>query len=118
MKLHKSIHKKIPKELMRVTPLSKAVAAIVFISLPFVGFLFGIEYGRFIAQADVAAVEAGRPPLRPTGVMCTMDAKICPDGTAVGRTGPTCQFADCPLPGAKVDDNINASGGGVPVRGY
>lgn len=27
---------------------------------------------------------------------CTMEAKICPDGTAVGRTGPNCEFAECP----------------------
>ena len=27
---------------------------------------------------------------------CTMEAKICPDGSAVGRTGPDCEFAICP----------------------
>ena len=27
---------------------------------------------------------------------CTMEAKICPDGSAVGRTGPNCEFAVCP----------------------
>ena len=26
---------------------------------------------------------------------CTMDAMMCPDGTAVGRTGPNCEFV-CP----------------------
>jgi hypothetical protein len=25
-----------------------------------------------------------------------MEAKICPDGSAVGRTGPNCEFAECP----------------------
>jgi len=30
------------------------------------------------------------------GVACTMEAKICPDGTAVGRSGPNCEFAPCP----------------------
>jgi hypothetical protein len=30
------------------------------------------------------------------GIVCTMDAKICPDGSAVGRTGPNCEFALCP----------------------
>ncbi|MEK7638192.1 MAG: hypothetical protein AAB375_02085 [Patescibacteria group bacterium] len=30
------------------------------------------------------------------GVVCTMEAKICPDGTGVGRTGPNCEFAACP----------------------
>lgn len=29
-------------------------------------------------------------------VMCTMDAKLCPDGTSVGRTGPNCEFSACP----------------------
>lgn len=27
---------------------------------------------------------------------CTMEAKICPDGSAVGRTGLNCEFAPCP----------------------
>ncbi|MBI5134295.1 MAG: hypothetical protein HZA81_02840 [Candidatus Taylorbacteria bacterium] len=30
------------------------------------------------------------------GIVCTMDAKLCPDGSYVGRTGPDCQFAACP----------------------
>lgn len=29
-------------------------------------------------------------------VACTMEAKICPDGSAVGRSGPNCEFAPCP----------------------
>ncbi len=28
---------------------------------------------------------------------CTMEAKICPDGSAVGRSGPNCEFAACPV---------------------
>ncbi|MFA5173497.1 MAG: hypothetical protein WC435_03840 [Candidatus Paceibacterota bacterium] len=26
---------------------------------------------------------------------CTLEAKICPDGTSVGRSGPNCEFAKC-----------------------
>ena len=38
-----------------------------------------------------------KPPLKEYGqVACTMEAKICPDGTAVGRTGPNCEFTACP----------------------
>ena len=33
-------------------------------------------------------------PITPIG--CTMEAKICPDGSAVGRSGPKCEFAPCP----------------------
>jgi len=29
-------------------------------------------------------------------VGCTMEAKICPDGSAVGRSGPLCEFEKCP----------------------
>ena len=29
-------------------------------------------------------------------VMCTMDAKLCPDGSYVSRQGPNCEFAPCP----------------------
>lgn len=30
-------------------------------------------------------------------VACTQEAKLCPDGSAVGRTGPNCEFAPCPV---------------------
>lgn len=29
-------------------------------------------------------------------IFCTMDAKMCPDGSYVGRVGPNCEFAACP----------------------
>lgn len=29
-------------------------------------------------------------------VACHADAKICPDGSVVARTGPNCEFAACP----------------------
>lgn len=31
-------------------------------------------------------------------VACTMEAKLCPDGSYVGRSGPNCEFAECPTP--------------------
>lgn len=33
----------------------------------------------------------------PGQVACTTEAMLCPDGSAVGRTGPNCEFALCPL---------------------
>ena len=30
------------------------------------------------------------------GIACTLEAKICSDGSAVGRIGPKCEFAPCP----------------------
>lgn len=29
-------------------------------------------------------------------VECTLEAMICPDGSSVGRTGPSCEFTPCP----------------------
>jgi hypothetical protein len=43
-------------------------------------------------KSDTAPPE----PTDDDGVMCTMDAKICPDGSAVGRSGPDCEFDPCP----------------------
>ena len=34
-------------------------------------------------------------------VGCTEEAKMCPDGSTVGRTGSKCEFADCPVPDTK-----------------
>lgn len=53
----------------------------------------------------------------PTGEQaCTQEAKLCPDGSAVGRTGPNCEFAQCPSTIA-----TSTSGGIIPydsgVRG-
>ncbi len=42
-------------------------------------------------------------------VPCTADAKICPDGSSVGRVGPNCEFAPCP---AMNNTTGNASTGG------
>lgn len=32
----------------------------------------------------------------PKQTACTQEAKLCPDGSAVGRTEPNCEFAKCP----------------------
>ncbi len=30
-------------------------------------------------------------------IFCTMDAKLCPDGSFVGRVPPDCEFSPCPV---------------------
>ncbi len=34
---------------------------------------------------------------KPKMIGCTAEAKLCPDGSSVGRTGPNCEFAECPI---------------------
>lgn len=89
----------LPPQLTQVTTFSKILAMILFITLPFVGFLLGIQYqSRLTLESPyVPSPILISPTNTPQdGVACTMDAKICPDGTAVGRIPPTCEFAPCP----------------------
>ena len=37
-------------------------------------------------------------------IACPMDALVCPDGTAVGRTGNSCTFSICPPPNVLLAD--------------
>jgi hypothetical protein len=43
---------KLPKELITITPVSKALAIFLFVTLPFVGFLFGIRYQQILDEAN------------------------------------------------------------------
>ena len=36
-------------------------------------------------------------------VVCTMEAKLCPDGSYVGRIAPNCEFISCPSSEGKVE---------------
>ena len=47
----------------------------------------------FIWQPRDSASKAVKTP---RGVFCTQEAKRCPDGSYVSRTGPNCEFASCP----------------------
>lgn len=59
---------------------SKIIFVFTFI-IVFIGVLYFVYTKRVQAPAQVA---------------CTMEAKVCPDGSYVGRTGPQCEFAACP----------------------
>jgi hypothetical protein len=44
---------------------------------------------------------------------CDGDAKVCPDGSAVGRSGPACEFTACPSPDATSAETTTYLGGTV-----
>lgn len=46
--------------------------------------------------------------------LCDADAKICPDGSSVGRSGPKCEFAPCPSP-ERTSANVTTYLGGSPA---
>ena len=55
------------------------------------------SYPRQCRHAGELFIEPVSPPVQDgEPVACTMEAQICPDGSAVGRTGPNCEFAPCP----------------------
>ena len=47
-------------------------------------------------SSESTALPSNTPESTSSSVACTMEAKICPDGSAVGRSGPKCEFAACP----------------------
>jgi hypothetical protein len=78
-----SMHVRVHDPIKRSVPaLAMFVMAVAIIVIGFVG-LSGAQNTQ--ATPDTDGV-----------VACTMDAKIRPDGSAVGRTGPDCEFAACP----------------------
>jgi hypothetical protein len=52
-----------------------------------------ITIGIFVWQAKKKIEK----PIQPEGQQCTMEAKVCLDGSSVGRTRPNCEFAPCPV---------------------
>lgn len=85
------------KELTTVTPLSKMVALLVFITLPIAAFLFGMQYQLILTEQTLPlpiVPIAVSPTAEPVG--CMAEARMCPDGSVVGRSGPNCEFAACP----------------------
>ena len=63
---------------------SKIIVIFIILILVAVGYFGYTHY--FLNNADNNQENIG----------CATEAKICPDGSAVGRTGPDCEFALCP----------------------
>lgn len=52
-----------------------------------------VEHGN--PKEEKPTTFCGDSDLGSKGKACTEEAKICPDGSTVGRTGPNCEFAAC-----------------------
>jgi len=57
----------------------------------FLTLIFCFAWGITAASAQVA---------------CSMEAKLCPDGSAVTRLGPDCEFAPCPYSAITVPGSV------------
>ncbi len=79
--------------------------------------IFGLVTAALIAQFWLVNVRVAEAPIG--GQMCTQEAKLCPDGSAVGRTGPRCEFAECPSTGGSTAPGTAtlAIGASATIRG-
>lgn len=59
------------------------------------GVVIGLLLGGLVWYTRRAPVMDAQI-ISPQPVACTMEAKVCPDGSYVGRVGPRCEFAACP----------------------
>ncbi|MFZ1735966.1 MAG: hypothetical protein WAU31_03470, partial [Candidatus Moraniibacteriota bacterium] len=79
-----------------------------FLIIP-IGVFLGIAWAFSLFFSSASAVYASDAPCGSGGgilgyAYCCRDAKICPDGTVLGRTLPMCIFPECP----------GSGGGGTP----
>lgn len=72
-------------------PIPIALAIIIVLSVLVIG-LFTHQYYLIFESSKHTKIESPEP------IACTQEAKLCPDGSYVGRTGSDCNFAPCPTP--------------------
>ncbi len=76
-----------------VTTFSKITALVLFIMFPVIAFYLGVSYQERLDKPFMQQYVEVKPPIQKA---CTMEAKLCPDGSYVGRSGPDCEFKKCP----------------------
>jgi len=60
--------------------------------------LIGLGVGGFFAWQNFFN--------KPEPISCTQEAKLCPDGSYVGRTGLNCELAECPSNNSELSSNF------------
>ena len=78
-----------------VTTVSKLLAFFMFVTFPFIGFYLGMNFQKELDRPFIDEVTS-RQFEEEQRRSCTMEAKQCPDGSYVARTGPNCTFEKCP----------------------
>lgn len=81
-----------------------AIGIIVLIAFAFGGSVWW--QSEKMQDFQVPSVSVLVPPEENKGVVCTQEAKQCPNGSYVSRTGPNCEFAACP---GKIDNQITGN---------
>jgi len=93
----------------------KVPTALALAILLLVAILAGILFwsaGKLLVENSEKKLKKGSK-----GRECSMEAKICPDGSSVGRTGPNCEFAPC-SGGKNLTGNDRDEHGCIASAGY
>jgi hypothetical protein len=81
-------------------------AAIIIIFAITAGVFVKLVYDHQLAGQPSGVVDYSKPAIKGDNLGqkgCTQEAKLCSDGSAVGRTGANCEFAPCP--GEEIAEN-------------
>lgn len=74
-----------------VAPAGKTTPPILILAIALIFMLLGVVVGFAVSNWWASRSASG-----PTQQACTTEAKLCSDGSYVGRSGPDCEFAACP----------------------
>ncbi len=92
---------------------------VLIVVLAVLGFLYRNAIERPIINVPPGTNTPGntQPNILGTPQACTEEARVCPDGSAVGRTGPNCAFAACAAPNTSLTVGSTTLGFVLPA-GY
>jgi hypothetical protein len=62
----------------------------------FIAFILMSISSAFTYYYIVKNINASSNDNNKNTAICTLEAKVCPDGSIVGRVGPKCEFERCP----------------------
>lgn len=83
--------------MMNLMPKQRGVALIVLV-IGLLLVLLGMGAALSVLRSKITIPRSLLKPSPSPATQCTLEAKLCPDGSSVGRTGPQCEFASCPSP--------------------
>jgi len=88
------------KEKVLTISIITAVVVMVFFLMA-ISFFLGKESNRGDNSGQICSGSDCKsfvpmPPIQGEPRACSQEAKLCPDGSSVGRIGPNCEFAPCP----------------------
>ncbi len=85
--------------------IAASIVLVVIALLATLAYVLGMQY---FGQTSIV-------PTATPATACTMEAKLCPDGSYVGRTGPNCEFSACPTGTPTISPTTTATPSGTPT---